>query len=239
MRTNAHVFSLLALSFVALPVYSECPPEWEFSHVLNDASPCLRDEKIRKRVEKEAVDGSPESASMLADYYLYGAGSSEQKGIYWLRIYAKNSTKAPTNLGQLLLNSDSPSDVAEGEGILLARAREGDLRAAEVLANYLSGTGRDTEARAWYEAAALAGSNTAMERLGELMLARDDLASKHLGVMWMLAAASTFEPGTYKHNWLINKARSSSSQFGLNYSAIETFVEAASQLKGTKGDGGN
>lgn len=227
MRTSTHLFALITLSIAVLPAYSACPPALNEPVVLNDASPCLRDEEVRREVEKEALAGNAESASMLVDYFLYGAGSSEQEGIYWLRVYAKNSEKVPTNLGQLLLKASNPSDVAEGERILLARSREGDLRAAEVLAAHFAASGRDSEARAWYEAAALGGSSTAMERLGELMLAREDVASKHFGVMWILAAARTFEPGTYKHDQLAKKARSSAAQLGLNYSSIEAYVDVA------------
>ena len=215
---------LIFLFLFSMSVHAGCKTKDGKSLVLNDAAPCLKDPAYRKAVESAALSGSIEAASLLADYYKDGAGDDEESAIHWLRVYVKNGADAPIILGQLLLKSKTESDVLEGEEILLSRSKRGDIKSSEIFADHLNSTDRNMEARLWYENAALSGGSEAMVKLGDLLLARKDKASKYLGVMWTLVAANQFTEGSFMKKKLLEKASSSASQLHLNIDAAQNYA---------------
>lgn len=200
------------------------------SFVLNDASPCLKDGRVREQVEARALAGDNAAAMLLSNFYLDGAGASDEQAIRWLRIYYKRSGAVGSVLfAQLLMKSAKSTDVTEGIEILGKNAGSGDIKAANLLADNYASSGKHDDAKRWYEFAALRGDSDSMTKLGESLLSQEDGASQSFGVLWTLIAANEFSEGTFKNVQLRERALSAATKLNLRLDVVEPFAQAIAE----------
>lgn len=177
-----------------------------------EAPSILQNNSLRADYESRALAGDARAASLLADYFLSGDGSQRSAGIYWLRIYSRNTGKASMALGGLLLASERPEEQEEGVAIAKEMAAEGDRPAVLALARFYHSKEDMERAHFWTERAALRGDVSSMIRLGAYLSKHEDNASSVLAATWFLIASSHYSEKSFMAINLRNRADSSMAE---------------------------
>lgn len=166
----------------------------------------LQDESLRATYESRALDGDVRAASLLADYFLGGDSSQREMGIYWLRIYSRNTGKASMALGGLLLASDNTEEQEEGVVIAKELAFDGDKDAIYALARFYHARSDVEMAHFWTERSALLGNVPSMIRLAEYLSEYRDDSSRIMAATWFLIASSHYSEPSFMATSLRERA---------------------------------
>lgn len=192
---------------------------------LSDAAPCLRNPSYREKIQAKALAGDPDSASLLVDYYLDGAGDDRDLALLWMRQYLSNGGAPSVMYCQMLFETSDPKDASQAEDMLAEMSRSGNVAAAEVLGDYLFLRNRKYEASAQYFVGAAAGNALMMEKLSKLLFERSDNYSHRLAIYWMLEASKMFKPGTYRNKELKHAANTMAAKSGINVGKLEEYLD--------------